>query len=113
MTAGQLTLDGQIEAPAVKLTGRQRFALEVIDRLGPVASDELGAHLHERRARHGVDERCRWCGQEGNAAGRELRTKGFVKLRRSEGWVLAGVAAKAKQASSEYDPATAAWPEGF
>lgn len=81
--------------PTVRLTARQRLALEYIGHHQPVASDELGAFLHEdRRARggkgHGADERCDYCQQEGAQMGAALRLKGLVKRKRGVGWVVSG-----------------------
>jgi hypothetical protein len=109
----QLTLDGKTEDPAVKLTERQRFALNLIGQLGPAPSDELGAHMHARRGKHGADQRCEWCAREGKGIGAELLAKNLVKQRRGEGWVLVGAIASARESTSGYDPATAAFPEGF
>lgn len=106
----QLTITGEFEEPAVRLTDRQEFARAAIERLGPIAADELGALLHERRGRHGAEERCRWCCQEGKTAGRELRAKGLVTLRRGEGWVLRGAQTAAGARDGAYDPATAEIP---
>lgn len=109
----QLTLEGKVEDPAVKISDRQRFALDVITELGPIPNDELGAHMHERRGKHPADQRCQWCAQEGKGIGGELRKKKLVKQRRAEGWVVVGAAASTRETGSGYDPATAAFPEGF
>lgn len=102
----QLTLDGK---PAVKLTERQQYALDIITDLGPVPSDELGAHMHERRGKHTSDLRCRYCGDEGKDIAKELRKKKLVRMRRGEGWYVVGARPKVEG----YDPSTAPLPEGF
>ena len=98
----QLDLTGQpaLVAPDVRLTHRQRMALEYIGHHAPVSSDELGALLHEdRRARggrgHSSDERCEWCPDEGKQMGAALRLKGLVRFRRGDGggWYLANAPA--------------------
>lgn len=76
--------------PNVKLTGRQRLALEHIAKFDRLASDELGAFLHEeRRSRtgrgHDRDERCEYCGDEGSQMGAALRAKGLVRYSRGAG----------------------------
>lgn len=83
--------------PGVKLTARQRYALEVIGKLQPVESDELGAYLHqERQTRtggekgHAADVRCEWCGTEGAQMGAALRNRRLVTKKRDAGWVLVG-----------------------
>lgn len=74
----------------VKLTERQQFALELVGRLQPVESDEVGAHLCERRGKHPSDQRCEWDAQNGRGVLRALRAKGFVQQKKGSGWVLAG-----------------------
>lgn len=106
----QLTIAGQTEDPTVKLTARQRFALDLIGELGPIPSDELGAHMHERRGKHGLEARCTYCGQEGKGVGGELRKKKLVKQRREEGWVLLSAPRTTSAREGSYDPATAEIP---
>lgn len=79
--------------PDVKLTERQRHALEIIGRYQPIPSDELGAHLHQERAGRGLkghpaEQRCEWCGTEGAQMGAALRKRGLVTRKRDAGWVL-------------------------
>lgn len=88
--------------PTVKLTARQRFALELIARLQPVPSDELGAYLCERRGKHHHDDRCDWDSQNGRAVGAALRRHGLVRQKRHAGWVLAtGVSANTERDQGE------------
>jgi hypothetical protein len=113
----QLTLAGTPE-PTPTLTGRQLFALDLIRELGPIPSDELGAHMHERRGKHSTDIRCSWCAQEGESVGKELRRKQTlgIKHRRGEGWIVALREKSKGRGGLEgdgYDPATAPFPEGF
>lgn len=88
----QLQLKGT-PAPEHRLTERQAFALEVIARLGPISSRELGGHMHERRDKHVFERACVFCESEGLAVARELRSKkdarnrGLVKQSRA-GWTL-------------------------
>ena len=86
---GQLELlPGVPVEPAIKLTERQRFALEAIGRLQPISSDELGALLCERRGKHTADERCDWDGSNGRQCAASLRAKGLVVRKRTVGWTL-------------------------
>lgn len=117
----QLAFDGSPVPPGVRVTARQRLAVEYVAAKQPVPSDELGAVLHaDRLARggrgHSVDERCEWCRSEGREMGAALRRLGLVRERRGAGWVLEGAAAPpraAAPAEDVYDPATADFPEGF
>lgn len=102
----QLSIDGKVEDPAVKLTERQRFALDLISDLGPIPDDELGAHMHERKGRHSAEVRCTFCGSDGRSIGKELRRKGLVKQRRSEGWYVPGRKSQRAPEGSGYNPAT-------
>jgi hypothetical protein len=102
--------------PTVKLTVRQRYALEIIHDLQPVTSDELGAHLCARRGKHAADTRCQYDTVNGREVARALRAKGLVRERRDEGWYIAGsgpVGRTGPGGGPGYDPATAAFPEGF
>lgn len=87
-----------------RLTDRQQRALDLISRLAPIPSDELGAYLH----RHGPDSRCQWCATTGAEVGEALRRKGLVKRRRGKGWVL-----MAGAADKPADPVFGEFPEGF
>lgn len=114
----QLELDGTptLAPPEVRVSPRQRLALDYLRHHAPVPSDELGALLHEdRRARglngHSADERCRFCADEGKQMGGALRAKGLVRYRRGEGggWYLADRTAPTPQVEEQEDP----FPEGF
>lgn len=82
----QLALVGPATPPDLKLTKRQRFALELVARR-PVSSEELGAALHEYRMQgggrgHRSEDRCRWCKAEGAHMGATLRKDGLVRFAR-------------------------------
>ena len=99
------------------LTGRQQLALEHIAKHQPVASDELGAILHEDRLARGgkghpADERCEWCPREGRVMGSSLRRHGYVVQKRSLGWCLPDYRPE-RPGTSGYDPSTSDFPEGF
>jgi len=89
----QLTLVGTPTPPGMKLTERQRFALEFIAHR-PVSSEELGAALHEFRMLEGgrghrAESRCDWCKPEGASMGGRLRSLGLVRFTRKLGvWYL-------------------------
>jgi hypothetical protein len=89
----QLALVGPATPPDLKLTRRQRFALEFIARR-PVSSEELGAALHEFRMLEGgrghrAEGRCDWCQPEGASMGNRLRELGLVRFTRKLGvWYL-------------------------
>lgn len=112
MNATQLELLDTVPVPPeTRLTPRQRYALEIIARFQPVPSDELGAHMCQRRGKHTADVRCEWDAPNGREVGGALRKKGLVQLRRDQGWVLAGYTPAAN--TDAYDPATSEWPAGF
>lgn len=116
----QLDLLGATPTPPdLRLTHRQRIALEYIGHHAPVSSDELGAFLHEdRRARggkgHSSDTRCDWCHDEGRHMGAALRAKSLVRHRNGEGggWHLTGQASAAPSPTSQLGPDDE-WPDGF
>ncbi len=88
--AVQLAIDGS-EKRLNGLTPRQQHALDTIERMQPIASDELGAELCAWRGKHPSDQRCQWCAKNGREVGAALRRKGFVRFRRrSDGWTLTG-----------------------
>ena len=107
----QLALVGPSTPPELKLTRRQRFALEFIHRR-PVSSEELGAALHEFRMMEGgrghrAENRCDWCKPEGASMGSRLRTDGLVKFSRKLGvWYLreAGMPVPDRGAQSDVIP---------
>lgn len=78
----QLALVGPATPPDLKLTKRQRFALEFIAQK-PVSSEELGAALHEYRDAHPATKTCRWCEAEGASMGSRLRQDGLVRFARN------------------------------
>ncbi len=85
----QLALVGTATEPDLKLTKRQRFALEFIAQR-PVSSEELGAALHEYRGSHRAEHPCRWCKGEGAGMGSRLREDGLVRFARNlKVWYLA------------------------
>lgn len=116
----QLSLDGTgtPTPPEVRLTARQRFALEIVAEREPVPSELLGAYLHELRAveergnGHGHEDVCRFCRQEGRSMGERLRALGLVAFStKAGGWRLASTAvAKLVAAGGPYDPETAEIP---
>jgi len=83
----QLALVGTPTPPDLRLTKRQRFALELIARL-PLSSESLGAALHERRRAeggkgHSATTTCQFCKSEGAHMGATLRKKGLVRFARN------------------------------
>ncbi|RDI73287.1 hypothetical protein Gocc_2887 [Gaiella occulta] len=105
--------------PAVKLTPRQRVALEHIRRRQPVTNDELGAALHSfRRGQggrgHDRDLRCEWCRTEGAQMGRRLRALALVQWKRNAGWTLVGYQAPASRSERRLpDTDDHGFPIGF
>lgn len=100
----QLTLTG--EERVLELTERQQFALEQIETAdGGLASDELGALMHQRRGKHSDDFRCTWCHDEGASVAKELRRKKLVVYRRrTYRWEsLRGASAPAPNTSAQTD----------
>lgn len=90
----QLALVGPATPPCLKLTPRQRFALEFISRR-PVSSEELGAALHEWTMREGkgrghiAQMRCDFCQTTGAEMGNRLRREGLMRFARNLGvWYL-------------------------
>lgn len=109
----QMALDGTgvPTPPDVKLTKRQRFALELIGRLGYVSSEQLGSALHEYRSAHRATTACTFCRPEGAAMGASLREKGLVRLKRAKGWYVVGEKPPAVPVpAGAYDPSTAPIP---
>ncbi len=110
----QLALVGPATPPELKLTKRQRFALEFVAHK-PVSSEDLGAALHEYRGAHPVQRPCHWCKAEGSGMGSRLRELGLVKFARNLGvWYLVeqGRPAAPREAAGEgvYDPASSEIP---
>lgn len=111
---GQLSLVGPATPPELKLSKRQRFALEFIARR-PVSSEELGAALHEYRRAHVAQKACRWCQAEGAEMGQRLRQDHLVRFaRRLKVWYLVENGRPEAVASTSdpdsYDPACAEIP---
>jgi hypothetical protein len=95
----------------IGLTERQQHALEQIEAAdGGLASDELGAVLHERRGKHDRGVRCDWCATEGRSVGVELRRKGLAVRRRSGMWQSLRQTGHVESPATGYDPATAEIP---
>jgi hypothetical protein len=110
----QLSLVGPATPPNLRLTRRQRFALEFIARR-PVSSDELGAALHEYRGTHAAQRTCHWCKPEGAGMGSRLRELGLVRFARNLGvWYLVEQgrpeAPAVVEVEGTYDPAAAEIP---
>ncbi len=116
----QLTLDGTgtPTPPEVRLTVRQRFALEIIAEKEPISSERLGAYLHELRAveekgyGHGYEDVCRFCKQEGEGMGARLRSLDLVRFStKAHGWRLAtSDVRRLLVPGGSYDPSTAEIP---
>ena len=115
----QLALVGAATPPELKLTERQRFALEFIHHL-PCSSEQLGAALHERRLQgggrgHRAEKTCDFCQMEGSGMGASLREKGLVKYARSLGvWYCVEdgrpTSSPTRTNSNGHDPQTADIP---
>lgn len=104
--------------PTVKLTARQRLALEFIAANQPVPSDELGALLHEERMQRGGrghhrDQLCQWCTDEGKQMGAALRRHGLVRQKRHAGWVLASGYRPSTEGTKQEPRDRGSFPEGF
>ncbi len=92
MTQLDLTGAPSLVPPAVRLTTRQRIALEHVAEHQPVSADEIGARLHAYRRQqgghgHSIDARCQFCAEEGNSMLRRLRELGLVRRKMRVGWV--------------------------
>jgi hypothetical protein len=80
------------------LTDRQQRALDLITAAGyaGLMTDELGAALHYPK--HGLNDRCEFCGATGHEVGAALRARGLVQQRRRRApggdvytvWTVAG-----------------------
>lgn len=70
-----------------ELTDRQQHAYDLVRTSpGGATADEVGAAWHAARGKHGPDERCKWCAEEGASV---LRSKGLAPLivrRRNGHW---------------------------
>lgn len=69
-----------IETPP-KLTDRQRFALELVQRAGAsgIHAEEVGAAWCAEKGKHPAEARCQWCGSNGQAVLEELKRKDLVR----------------------------------
>ena len=114
----QLSLDGTgtPTPPELRLTTRQRYALEIVSEREPISSERLGAYLHELRALeekgsgHDHESVCRFCRQEGRSMGDRLREFGLVAYStKYHGWRLATSKLR-RFANADYDPATSEIP---
>lgn len=88
---GQLQLVEVAAEP--RLTSRQQAVLAAVQHAGidGLDADQAGALLHWRNDRHGPDDRCAFCGRDGQSIlAKELRPKGLVKYRRAKGLLAAG-----------------------
>lgn len=86
----QLSLTGDSVVTAddgQRLGAAQQAVLEELQEFGRLDDDEAGAIVHEHRGKHGRDERCQWCTQDGRAVLASLRGHGLAKEKRGNGWV--------------------------
>lgn len=78
----------ELLAPAApKLTDRQQFALDQLERAGAdgLTADEIGAAWCQQRGVHSAETRCKFCGQSGQGLANELKAKGLARYRRKKG----------------------------
>lgn len=108
---------GQLFAPAPKLTERQEHALTLIGEHQPMESSHLGAYLHEWRQNHGGgghghESRCQFCRSEGQSMGHRLRQLGQVRYSRNEGgWIIPGFRVeRPSSGATSLDPANSEIP---
>lgn len=99
----QLALVGVPTPPDLRLTRRQRQALEHIHANQPVTSQDLGEHLATLRgSQPGV-----WAASDGARMGRRLRDLGLARYSRKRGgWITADAPAAPR---ADFG----AFPEGF
>ncbi len=90
------------------LTERQALVLRAAREQGGLRDVDAGSLLH--RSKHAGDDYCAFCRMDGLRVLTALRTRGLLVRRKSGLWEPKGA-----HAGSEggYDPATAAFPEGF
>jgi hypothetical protein len=105
----QATLFGDAPAPPPELHPRQQLVMDALKAAGHegIRADEAGAHIHARRGKHGLDQRCDWCAREGREVLRRLKELGKARLDRHGNWRAAD--APGPQDGS-YDPSTAPIP---
>jgi hypothetical protein len=82
----QLSITGDL-AIIPRLGPAQLEVLTALQELGRLDDDEAGAIVHERRGKHGRDERCTYCAGDGRHVLASLRTHGLAKRKRGDGWV--------------------------
>lgn len=100
-------------ATAKPLTERQQAVLDLVTRAGidGIDADMAGALLHslkKGRWAHTSDERCDWCGRDGNGMLKRLAELGQVRYRRRKGnvdgaWLATGTDTTKPAASSQDD----------
>lgn len=66
------------------LTARQQAALNAITKAhqdGGAHYDEIGAAAHAASGKHGIADRCQWCGQDGRDLAQTLQAKRLIAKR--------------------------------
>ena len=83
----QLSFTGPPEpVQAARFTSYQRAAWEAATSLlGGADAAEAGARIHELAGKHGRDERCQWCGQDGAQVFRSAGLRPLLVRRRGSG----------------------------
>lgn len=109
MTAEQLNLLGDTAQPQDDELGPvQREVMRVIRRTETLSWDEAGAIAHHQAGKHGVDERCMFCGQDGCRLLESLIRRKLVEANR-HGHVRLPTTPTPPEARPDRDQ----WPEGF
>jgi len=97
-----------VEVEAIpKLKPRQQVVLDALRRAGTdgLEPSEAGAHLHalkEGRWAHSAEERCVYCGRDGNAVLKRLRDLGLARYRgRMRVWQAADLDSNGRVESSQ------------
>ena len=86
----------------------QRAVIRVLRRCETMSKDEAGAIAHAGRGRHPVDERCMWCGVDGDGILASLIARGLAE-RAPEGGAQLPRPAERPPACANPDP----FPEGY
>lgn len=96
--------------PAARLTERQQLVMDAVRKGGEdgIRAPQAGAAIHSSRGVHGHLDECRYCYSEGAHILRRLQELGHVTRDRHGNWRAAGTSRDVG-----YDPATAAFPEGY